>query len=108
MTGMELSTAIRYDVNPIIIVLNNSGYLTERLMVDGQFNDLQRWKYGNIPMVLGAGRGYLIETEDQFDSAMESAKACTEAFSILDVRLEQFDKSPALQRLANALADRLK
>jgi indolepyruvate decarboxylase len=108
MTGMELSTAIRYNVNPIVIVLNNSGYLTERLLIDGQFNNLQRWQYNNIPMVLGGGRGYLVNTEDQFDDALESAKAYVEEFSIIDVRLDQSDKSPALQRLAEALAERLK
>jgi indolepyruvate decarboxylase len=108
MTGMELSTAIRYNVNPIVIVLNNSGYLTERLLIDGQFNNLQRWQYNNIPMVLGGGRGYLVNTEDQFDDALESAKAYVEEFSIIDVRLDQSDKSPALQRLAEALAEQLK
>jgi indolepyruvate decarboxylase len=89
-------------------VLNNSGYLTERLLIDGQFNNLQRWQYNNIPMVLGGGRGYLVNTEDQFDDALESAKAYVEEFSIIDVRLDQSDKSPALQRLAEALAERLK
>jgi indolepyruvate decarboxylase len=53
MTGMELSTAIRYDLNPIVVVLNNGVYLTEQLMLDGAFNNLQHWQYFNIPQVIG-------------------------------------------------------
>src|SRR5207253_426767 len=30
MTGMELATAARYNLNPVVIVLNNNGYGTER------------------------------------------------------------------------------
>ena len=41
MTGMELSTALRYSLNPIVVVLNNGIYLTEQLMLKGEFNDLQ-------------------------------------------------------------------
>ncbi|HEX4351110.1 MAG TPA: thiamine pyrophosphate-binding protein, partial [Verrucomicrobiae bacterium] len=32
MTGMEISTALRYGLNPIVVVLNNRGYGTERPM----------------------------------------------------------------------------
>jgi TPP-dependent 2-oxoacid decarboxylase len=40
MTGMEVSTISRFALNPVIIVLNNNGYGTERPMVDGPFNDV--------------------------------------------------------------------
>ncbi|HMD88723.1 MAG TPA: thiamine pyrophosphate-binding protein, partial [Anaerolineaceae bacterium] len=39
MTGIELSTAARYNLNPIVVVLNNQGYGTERPILDGPFND---------------------------------------------------------------------
>ena len=35
MTGLELSTVARYGLNPVVIVLNNFGYGTERPMQDG-------------------------------------------------------------------------
>jgi TPP-dependent 2-oxoacid decarboxylase len=35
MTGMEVSTISRFALNPVIIVLNNNGYGTERPMIDG-------------------------------------------------------------------------
>src|SRR5918994_4567296 len=55
MTGMELSTAIRQGLNPIVIVMNNHGYTTERFLLDGPFNDIQDWAYHKVPDVLGAG-----------------------------------------------------
>jgi TPP-dependent 2-oxoacid decarboxylase len=104
MTGMELSTAIRYDLNPIVIVLNNGIYLTEQLMLDGAFNNLQPWQYSNIPQVIGGGRGFYIETEDQFDKAISEALNFSNIFSILDVHLERNDRSPALDRLTKNIA----
>jgi indolepyruvate decarboxylase len=53
MTGMEISTAGRYHLNPIVIILNNSGFGTERPMIDGEFNDVASWKYHRIPEITG-------------------------------------------------------
>jgi TPP-dependent 2-oxoacid decarboxylase len=106
MTGMELSTAIRYDLNPIVVVLNNGIYLTEQLMLDGDFNNLQRWQYSNIPQVIGGGRGFHVETEDQFNNAISEALNFRNTFSILDVHLEQNDSSPALDRFTKNIAKR--
>ena len=108
MTGMEVATAARYHLNPIIIVLNNFGYGTERPMLDGSFNDVYPWKYARLPELLGAGKGFEIETEEQFDAALEAARNYREGFCILDVRLDPHDISPALQRMTAALGKRVK
>jgi TPP-dependent 2-oxoacid decarboxylase len=108
MTGMELSTALRYHINPIVLVLNNSGYLTERLMLDGPFNNVQKWDYSQVPRVLGGGKGYLVETEDQFDKAIHAAIHHIEEFSILDIRFEPYDKSPLLEHLARRFPEKSK
>jgi indolepyruvate decarboxylase len=103
MTGMEISTAFRYNLNPIVLVLNNKGYGTERSILDGMFNDIQLWKYNMIPQMLGGGRGYSVETEaDLADALLESQKN-TDSFSILDIHIDPYDKSPALQRLTESL-----
>ena len=107
MTGMELSTAVRYKLNPIVVVLNNQGYGTERQMQDGPYNDLLPWNYNRIPEVLGSGRGFVIETEEQLDQALFVAERHTESFCLLDVHLDPLDRSPALQRLAERLAKKL-
>src|SRR5207249_9345079 len=48
MTGMELATAARYNLNPIVVVLNNRGYGTERQIQDGHYNDLWAWTYHRV------------------------------------------------------------
>jgi indolepyruvate decarboxylase len=107
MTGMELATVARYKLNPIIVVLNNNGYGTERHMQDGPYNDVWPWHYSRLPEVIGAGRGFVVETEQELDSALKEAKAWKESFCLLDVRLPMLDRSPALDRLAARLAKRL-
>lgn len=104
MTGLELSTAVRYGLNPIVIVLNNAGYGTERHMQDGPYNDVVPWNYSRMPELLGRGRGFVIDTEEQLDQALFAAECHTESFCILDVHLDPLDRSPALERLAKRLA----
>lgn len=103
MTGMELSTIARYGLNPIVIVLNNGGYGTERPMLDGAFNDVLPWQYSRIPEVLGVGRGFVIQTEDELEAALLDSQAHPDNFCILDVHLDPQDTSEALKRLTTAL-----
>ena len=107
MTGMELSTIVRYGLNPIIIVLNNLGYGTERPMQDGKFNDILLWNYSQLPKVLNGGKGFDIWTEDDLEIALMEAKNNHQAFYLLDVHLNPQDSSVALQRLTKALKDKV-
>jgi len=107
MTGMELATAVRYNLKPIVIVLNNGGYGTERQMQDGPYNDVLPWHYSRIPEILGSGKGFIAGTEGQLEQALANAAANTESFSLIDLRLDPLDRSPALERLASRLAKRL-
>ncbi|HTL17301.1 MAG TPA: thiamine pyrophosphate-dependent enzyme, partial [Patescibacteria group bacterium] len=107
MTGMELATIARYKLNPVVVVLNNSGYGTERHMQDGPYNDVWPWQYWRLPEVLGAGKGFLVQTEQELDSALNVAQRSTETFCLLDVRLAMLDRSPALDRLASRMAKRI-
>ncbi len=108
MTGMEISTISRFALNPIIIVLNNSGYGTERPMLDGPFNDVLPWNYYRIPGVLGHGKGFMVETEDQLEESFSAAENIySQELCILDVRLDIHDGSPALQRLTESLGKKV-
>ena len=77
MTGMELSTIARNGLNPIVVVLNNHGYTTERFLLEGSFNDVHEWKFHKIPEVLGTGLGLEVRTEGELDAALEAALANT-------------------------------
>jgi indolepyruvate decarboxylase len=107
MTGLELATAARYGLNPIVLVLNNRGYGTERHIHEGPYNDLWPMNYHRLPELLGAGRGFVVETERDFDAALTAAEQHTESFSLLEVRLDALDRSPALSRLAERLAKKV-
>ncbi|MGZ4936062.1 MAG: alpha-keto acid decarboxylase family protein, partial [Halobacteriota archaeon] len=75
MTGLEVSTITRLGLDPIIVVLNNYGYATERPLQDGPFNDLQLWQYSLFPEVVGGGKGITVRTEDELDVALDAAQA---------------------------------
>ncbi|HOX58839.1 MAG TPA: thiamine pyrophosphate-binding protein [Candidatus Paceibacterota bacterium] len=107
MTGLELATVARYQLNPIVVLLNNGGYGTERHMQDGPYNDVWPWRYHRLPEVLGTGRGFVVETEAELDRALLEAEKWTTSFCLLEVRLTTLDRSPALDRLAARLARRL-
>jgi indolepyruvate decarboxylase len=108
MTGMELSTAAHYGLNPIVIVLNNFGYGTERPMLDGRFNDVAPWQFARLPDLFGAGKGFTVRTEEELDQALQAARLYTEGFCILDVQLGQYDFSPVLQRMSGAMGKNVK
>ncbi|WP_048315844.1 thiamine pyrophosphate-dependent enzyme, partial [Crocosphaera watsonii] len=107
MTGMELSTIVRYGLNPIIFVLNNLGYGTERPMQDGKFNDILLWNYSQIPTIFNAGKGFNIRTEGELEIALKESESYTDSFCLLDVHLEPEDTSVALKRLTKALGERV-
>lgn len=107
MTGLEISSIVRRHLNPIVVVLNNAGYGTERHIHDGPFNDVLTWQYYRLPDLLGAGRGYLVKTEAELDTALNAAAEHTESYCLLDVRLDPLDHSAALGRLAERLSKRI-
>ena len=99
MTGLELSTAARFGCNPIVIVLNNDGYTTERYHTDGAFNDLLRWNYADLPRLLGVGAGRRVHTEGELAAALAEARRRIDSFFIIDVWLDRTDASEALRDL---------
>ena len=104
MTGTELSTTVRNGFNPIILVLNNHGYGTERHLLEGPFNDIGCWNYSGMPSLLGTGRGFHVRTEGEFDEAIKAALAETRHFTLIEAELEKLDTSPALARLAERMS----
>lgn len=104
MTGTELSTAVRLGLDPIVVVLNNRGYLTERFILEGKFNDIHNWNYHQMPALLGGGHGMVANTEDEFCRALDRALAAPGQFHLIEARLDKMDASPALRRLGERLA----
>jgi indolepyruvate decarboxylase len=106
MTGMEFSNLVRYKFPSVVIVLDNKGYGTERLLHPGdwQFNNVPPWQYHRLPELVGGGKGYLIHTEAEFDKALNAAWKETNTPSILQVVIDPKDCSRALGRLAERMS----
>ena len=103
MTGPELSCFAKYNLNPIIFVLNNHGYTTQRYLKDGNYNDIQNWNYHLFPQIVGAGLGIEVKTEGEFEEALQKAENNTESFTIINIHLDKYDKSDTLFRLTSML-----
>ena len=108
MTGHELSTVAKYGLNPIIFVLNNKGYTTERFIHEGPYNDIHNWAYHRWPEILNTGWGCEVRTEGELEEALVTAEANGKSFSIINVHLDSMDCSPALLRLGKRLGKRIK
>lgn len=107
MTSMELSTAVRYHLDPIIIVFNNHGYGTERPLLEGKYNDIQDWNYADIPRVLRGGVGIKAKTEEEFDKALKEALSQRGTFYLIEVELEKTDFSPGMRRFGKVMESHL-
>lgn len=107
MTGQELSTAVKHGLNPIVFVLNNKGYTTERFIHEGPYNDIHDWAYHLMPQLLRGGWGCEVNTEGDLENALSLALANKRSFSIINVHLDKYDRSNALERLATRLGTRV-
>jgi indolepyruvate decarboxylase len=107
MTGSELSTAVRYGQTPIVIVLNNRGYSTEREILEGPFNDVHEWHYERICDLIGGGVGTTIATQGAFERGLATALADSNRLHVMNVLLSPTDRSAGMIRLAHRLSKRV-
>src|SRR5215472_17567173 len=100
MTGMEIATAARIGINPIVIVFNNSSYAMLRFIDQKRdYYDLGGWQYAELAKAVGA-QGAKAETKSEFDRALKSAFASQVPF-LIDAVLSETDISPTLKRLTD-------
>jgi indolepyruvate decarboxylase len=80
-------------------VLNNDGYVTERLIHDGPYNDIQPWAYHRLPEVFGCQAGILARTEGELEKALEAAvKRSGKGPLLVEVVVGRTDASETLTR----------
>lgn len=109
MTGNELATVLRHQFSPIVIVLDNHGYGTERFLHAGdwKYNEVLPWNYYRLPEIYGGGKGYFVQTEGEFVTALDSAWTDRSQLHIIHARLAEGDASQTLLRLADRLGARV-
>lgn len=108
MTGTELATHARFGLAPIVVVFNNSGYSTERFILDGPFNDISHWHFHRLGEVFGPMKGYDAPDEETFEVALLEALRNRAMPSLINVHLAPDDPSAAMRRLSAHLKARLK
>ena len=101
MTAQEISNLIRFKCNPIFFLINNKGYLIERMLHDdGPFNDIQNWSYHKLPSVMGENViGLCVRTEEELAIALETASKEREKFIFIELQFKNHDCSAGLYRL---------
>jgi indolepyruvate decarboxylase len=78
LTAQEIGQFGRLGLKPIIFVLNNSGYLIERLLCKDPkiaYNDIAPWRYTELPHALGCDNWFTarVTTCGELDRALEAA-----------------------------------
>ncbi|QDT06084.1 Indole-3-pyruvate decarboxylase [Rubripirellula lacrimiformis] len=107
MTGQELSTLIREGHHPIVILLDNHGYGTERFLHEGdwKYNEVHQWNYSELMKVYGRGKSYVVETEDQYDEALDAAWMDPQSPHLIQAKLMPGDASDTLKKLAARMGE---
>lgn len=102
MTGQELSSLIRMNHSPIIIVLDNHGYGTERFLHAGtwKYNEIQRWNHVKLLEAYGGGVGSQVENEAEFEASLKAAWQDTRTTHLIQAKLVEGDASETLLKLA--------
>ncbi len=105
MTGMELSTAAKEGFKPIVCIINNDGYGTQRHIIDGKFNDIHPWKYTRICEVLSYGKGARVTSKGELEAALKEAFADEKQMHVIEAVVPREDCSRALLRFATQMAN---
>jgi indolepyruvate decarboxylase len=108
LTAQEISQFGRRGLTPIIFVLNNDGYLIERLLcADPEivYNDVAAWNYTELPHALGCEGWYTTRatTCAQLDAALTAAEHHNGA-AYIEIVTDRYAAPPLAQRLHDNVA----
>jgi indolepyruvate decarboxylase len=98
MTAQELSTIVRLGQDPVVFVINNGGFVIERYIHDGPYNDIQPWRYSRLAEVFGGPPGLLVRTEGDLERALEHVLAHPGELVLVEVQTGRMDASETLRR----------
>jgi indolepyruvate decarboxylase len=99
LTAQEVGQFHRQGLQPIIFVLNNSGYLIERLLCNDPaiaYNDVAPWNYTELPHALGCNDWFTarVTTCGELDAALATAQLGGQA-AYIEVITDPYE-APAL------------
>ncbi|KAI9346655.1 pyruvate decarboxylase PdcB [Pilaira anomala] len=121
LTAQEISVFLRHGLTPVVFLLNNDGYLIEKLIhgPDRSYNNFQMWEYNKALDFFGAniqrnqelgcskvGFQGKVATRDEFESAMKDVQANPNKIHFLEVVMPQFDAPRELELLVASSENR--
>jgi indolepyruvate decarboxylase len=103
MTAQEISQFGRRGLRPIVFVLNNSGYLSERMLCKDMalaYNDIAAWNYAELPHALGCQGWFTarVSTCGQLDDALKTAEQANGA-AYIEVVTDAYEAPPLYKKL---------
>ncbi len=108
LTAQEISQFGRFGLKPLIFVLNNDGYLIERLLCkdpEAVYNDLPQWRYAQLPQALGCDNWYCrrVTTSTELDEAIREAETGDRA-AYIEIITERYAASDLAKKLGESVA----
>ncbi len=108
LTAQEVSQFARFERNPVVILINNDGYLIERLLCkDGEtyYNDLAQWRYDLLPAALGCENWGVssVSTPEELEQALKACNDETSRGHFIEVRMKRYDAAPVAMALHKAV-----
>jgi indolepyruvate decarboxylase len=107
LTAQEIGQFGRLGLKPVVFVLNNDGYLIERLLCKDPtiaYNDIAPWRYTELPHALGCDNWLTarVTTCAELDAALSAADRSTEAVYI-EVVTDAYAASPLALKLHDSM-----
>lgn len=109
LTIQDLAVMLREKLNPVILLINNSGYTVERA-IHGEkqlYNDIPICDWQLMPKAFGANEDNCVTlkvtTPVELKSALEQAKNTPDKMVFIEVVTEVMDIPPLLKQVAAAL-----
>jgi indolepyruvate decarboxylase len=107
LTVQELGQFGRLGLHPIVFVLNNNGYLIERLLCKEPgiaYNDIAQWRYTELPSAFGCDkwRAQRVTTNAELDAAL-SAASDSKAGVYIEVVTDTYAAPPLALELGKAV-----
>jgi len=107
LTVQEISTVMRHDLKPWILVNQNQGYTVERAVLgkDAKYNDIANWRYSELPNVFGRDKkveAYVVTTSNELQKVLGSPHS---AMVLVECVMEKHDAPLDLILGGHAIAD---
>jgi indolepyruvate decarboxylase len=107
MTAQDIGQFARLGLKPVVFVLNNDGYLIERLLCKDpgiEYNDIARWNYSRLPAAFGCNdwQTFRVTTCAELDVAMAAAASAPTGVYV-EVVTDAYAASPLSLKLHDAM-----